>query len=382
MKKFFIVFVAENLKKAILKSKSMKILFISRAYPPVVGGIENQNYEISRALSRIADVKVIANTDGKRLLPLFLPWALITALFYMRKYDVLLLGDGVLGIVISFVKLFYGKRKKVACIVHGLDLTFENEFYQNIWVKRFIPEADVLIAVGNQTIKEGVARGIKKEQFVFVPNGVDTKKFVPKDMPRTRLEKLIKGKLEDDTHVLFTGGRLVRRKGVAWFIENVLPTLPQNVIYVVSGAGPDFDNIKNAIEKAKMQERVILLGYISNEDRDVLLHTCDLFIQPNIPVKGDMEGFGLVVLEAGSSGIPVVASRLEGLKDAIHDGKNGFLVEHGNPTAWREKLTELLADTFDRKAFGRKAHEYIKRTFTWDVIAQRYIDVIEKTKAR
>ena len=72
----------------------MKILFISRAYPPVLGGIENQNYEIAKALSKIAEVKIIANKKGRIFLPFFAPYALVKALFLFRTYDVLLLGDG------------------------------------------------------------------------------------------------------------------------------------------------------------------------------------------------------------------------------------------------------------------------------------------------
>ncbi len=358
----------------------MNILFISRAYPPVVGGIENQNYELSRTLPHHATVKTLANTGGKKLLPLFLPWATLYALLTMRRYDVLLLGDGVLGIVGSMVKLLYGTKKKVICITHGLDLTFPNEFYQKLWVQMFIPDADTIIAVGHQTITEGVKRGISKEKFVFVPNGVDTQKFVPGDADRAALSRLMNMDLTDKK-VLMTGGRLVKRKGVAWFVRNVLPLLPENVVYAIAGDGPERATIERAIAESGMHDRAVMLGYVSNDDRMMLLHSCDLFIQPNIPVPGDMEGFGLVVLEAGSSGIPVVAARLEGLKDAIQDGNNGFLVEHSNPEAWRAKLTELLADDFDRAQFGRDAHGYIVQHFDWDAIAARYVDVIAHTKA-
>ena len=69
----------------------MKLLFISRAYPPVTGGIENQNYELSQWLPKIAEVKTIANTRGKLFLPLFIPYALIRALLLFRRYDAVLL---------------------------------------------------------------------------------------------------------------------------------------------------------------------------------------------------------------------------------------------------------------------------------------------------
>ena len=102
----------------------MKILFISRAYPPAIGGIEKQNHELAKALSNICKLDVIANTRGKRFLPLFLPYATLRALVTAHRYDVVLLGDGVLGITGWLLKLF--TKKPVVCIIHGLDITYKN----------------------------------------------------------------------------------------------------------------------------------------------------------------------------------------------------------------------------------------------------------------
>lgn len=353
----------------------MKILFISRAFPPVVGGMENQNWELSRQLPKLAETRTIANRKGKMALPYFLPYALLVALFTMRKYDVLLLGDGVLGIVGWAVKTVYGNRKKVVVVTHGLDLTFKMPLYSIFWVKLFIPSCDRIIAVGNETIRTGVELGIPREKFVFIPNGVDTKAFAPTDVPRSELEKIL-GTGLDGKKVILTSGRLARRKGVAWFIRHVLPKLPGNILYVVAGDGPDRENIAAAVSETDSAQRVFRLGYVTDEVRNTLFHTCDLFVQPNIRIPGTMEGFGLTVLEAASSGVPVLASNLEGLPDAIQDGKNGFLVDPENPSAWASKISEVLSDSFNRKAFGRAAHAYVDATFSWDGIAKKYLETL------
>ncbi|MDO8529694.1 MAG: TetR family transcriptional regulator, partial [bacterium] len=140
----------------------MKILFISRAYPPIVGGIENQNYELGKWLGKIAEIKIIANRNGKIFLPLFLPFATLYALFNLRNYDAILLGDGVLGVVGWIIKLFY--RKPVICVIHGLDLTFKSGVYQKFWVGKFIKKLDKLITVGNETGK------VAKEKFNYSKN--------------------------------------------------------------------------------------------------------------------------------------------------------------------------------------------------------------------
>ena len=146
----------------------MKILFISRAFPPITGGIENQNYELSVWLPKICTVKTIANTHGKFFLPIFLPYALIRALFLMRNYDAVLLGDGVLSILGWKLKFF--SKKPIICITHGLDLTYKFWLYQKLWVGFFIKKMDGLLAVGNQTISAGIERGIPREKFI-ISNG-------------------------------------------------------------------------------------------------------------------------------------------------------------------------------------------------------------------
>ncbi|PID51650.1 MAG: TetR family transcriptional regulator [Candidatus Moraniibacteriota bacterium] len=356
--------------------KKRSILFISRAFPPVVGGIENQNYELSVWLPKITHTDTIANTRGKKCLPFFLLWLFIILPFKAPKYDVLLLGDGVLGIVSWWVKLFH-KKQKVACVVHGLDLTYKNTFYQRWWVRKFIPTCDVLIAVGNQTIKEGVKRHIDKNRFVFIPNGVHPEKFMDDTYTTDIIFDVIDQKYRGKKFLL-TFGRLARRKGAAWFIRTVLPHLHDDILYVIAGDGADRENVLKAIAEKKMSDRVLFLGYVDDESRSKLFHGADLFIQPNIKVPGDMEGFGITLLEAGVSGLPVLAARLEGLKDAIKDGKNGFLIESGNVTAWREKIEEVLHDDFDRKRFGKSAQQYVIDHLSWEKVAGQYYDIVAK----
>ncbi|XLQ20206.1 MAG: glycosyltransferase family 4 protein [Candidatus Moraniibacteriota bacterium] len=360
---------------SISQKNNLKILFISRAYPPVVGGIENQNYELSQWLPKITPTKTIANTHGKKFLPFFLIRLFATLPFTASKYDVILLGDGVLGIVSWWIKLF-NKQTKIACIVHGLDLTYKNTFYQKYWVNKFIPTCDKLIAVGNQTIIEGVARGINKDKFTFIPNGVHPEKFIHDDIDRNEIFNII-GNEYRDKKILLTFGRLARRKGVAWFIRNVLPNLSDDITYIVAGTGPDKENIENAIQENHLQKRVIMMGYVDDATRDKIFAGADLFIQANIKVEGDMEGFGISVIESGVSGIPVLASRLEGLKDAINDGKNGIQVEAENPDDWENKITHALSDDFNRKEFGLTARKYIVENLSWDKVSKLYYTILK-----
>lgn len=346
----------------------MKILFISHTYPPITGGVETQNYELYTNLSKSNEVTLLANRK-RWMIPIFILRAACVAVFTAHKYDIILLGSCLLGNVGWIVKCL--RKTPVAAIAHGLDLTWKNKFYQTVWVGMFIPKLDKLIAVGNETIRVGVGKGIPQEKFVFIPNGVDTEKHLcPTN--RSDLQNILPIDISNKK-VLLTSGRLAKRKGVVWFITNVMPKLAENIVYVVAGDGPDKQNIEQAIRDNNLDNRVVMLGYVPDEVRNVLMNASDLFIQPNIKVEGDMEGFGISVIEAASCKLPVLASNMEGLKDAIKHEQNGFLIEAYDSDGYVQKINELLADDTKRKEFGEHARTYVVEHYSWHFIAQQYM---------
>ncbi len=235
---------------------------------------------------------------------------------------------------------------------------------------------DLLIAVGNETIKAGVKRGLEKNKFVFIPNGINTKKFL-QTHTRKELEKLVGEKLSGKS-ILLTTGRLAVHKGVDWFSKNVIPRLPENTLYLIAGEGEKRSEIEKIIRQEKLEKRVKLLGRVDDEELRILYNTADIYIKPNIRVEGTMEGFGLVVIEAASCRLPVITANLEGLKDAIKEGKNGFLVEPENPEAFVKKINELLSDNDFRLEFGERARRFVEENFSWEKISRKYLETIEK----
>jgi glycosyltransferase involved in cell wall biosynthesis len=367
-----------------------KIIFISHTYPPIVGGIETQNFELANWLSELTRVTVIANTRGRWFLPFFAPYALIKTFWLLGKNDVVILGSGVLAINGWILKLF--SKKPVICIIHGLDINWNSAslgvwyeklliaIYQVLWTKIFLPKLNKLIAVGNETVKVAVEKGIPIEKIFFIPNGVDTEKNLT-EASKVDLEKIL-GISIVAKKILLTSGRLAKHKGAAWFIRNVMSKLPKEYIYVIAGNGKDKANIVKAIAEQELSERILMLGYVTDEVRNTLWATCDLFIQPNIKIAGDMEGFGISVIEAGACRLPVLASDLEGLKDAIKDGKNGFLVQPENAQAYIKKITELFANGSPREIFGQTVRDYVVENYQWRRIAQLYLAEIEKVIIR
>ena len=172
-----------------------------------------------------------------------------------------------------------------------------------------------------------------------------------------------------------------------WFIENVVPPLPQEYIFVAAGATASFSSAgdqnvftvaQSIVKKHNLKNRVWLLTNISWQNMKILYNTADLVVSPTIPIKGSLEGFGINTLEAAGGGRIVLASDLEGLKDSIKDGVSGFLVPPKDALAWRTKIMEVLSDQFDRVQFGEKAQYYTTQNFQWDKIAKKYLHAIEK----
>lgn len=364
----------------------MRILFLSHSYPPIVGGVETQNYNLAKSLDEIASVTVIANTKGKKALPFFLFYCLIKSLFSMSKYDVCLCGNGVLAPIARILK-FYHPKKRFYCVVHGLDITFADRkgilpFIYKIFNISSLKKLDKLFMVGNSTIDQAVKHDISRNLCKFIPNGVDVE-FFKETHTRNELEKLLGVDIEGKKIVL-RFARFVKHKGSSWFISNVMPTLPKDVIFVAAGnrvgkntAGDpdDFPACQKAVRDNKLEDQVILLTSVPQESVNILLNTADLVISPNVKTFGTMEGFGLTVIEAGACGRVVIASELEGLADAIQNGKNGILVPQGDKEAWKRKIMAVLeaGDEFIEK-FGARTEKYVYENYSWNNIAQQYLN--------
>jgi glycosyltransferase involved in cell wall biosynthesis len=121
-------------------------------------------------------------------------------------------------------------------------------------------------------------------------------------------------------------------------------------VYLVAGTGPDLEEVARAAASAGVSERVGLLGRVDESFREDLLAGVDLFAVPNVPVPGDMEGFGLVAIEAAMRGTPVLASRLEGLRDAVTDGVTGFTCEPEDAACYIERITALAKNRQELEA--------------------------------
>ena len=366
----------------------MRILFVSRAFPPTIGGIEKQNAEVAEFISKKTPLTLIVNRKGKGFLPVFLPYAMLQILVKARKHDCLLLGDGVLAPLGAVAKFFF-PRLTVVSIIHGLDITFAKKpgFFASVYAAINIPalrKLDGLICVSQNTKAIAESVGVAPEKISVIPNGVDPE-FFNETHTRDELEKLLNQDLSQKK-VILRLGRFVKHKGAEWFIRNVMPKLPEQVILVAAGGvasstHPGDHNIfplcQQAVTELGLEKRVILLPNLPWPDVKILLSTADVSVAPNIPVPGSAEGFGISVIEASLNRLPIVVSKLEGLQEAVADGKNGLFAEPENAADFVEKITWFLADDARRKAFGETAKSYTLEHYDWNRLADEYIRTIQ-----
>jgi phosphatidylinositol alpha-1,6-mannosyltransferase len=315
--------------------------------------------------------------------PLFLARALreIRRMARAQEIDAVLFSSMVTAtLAVPLENLLSRNNVATASIVNGLDATTPTWPYPLV-VRRVFDALDLVMPISEATADACRARGLKPSQCSVVPLGIRADRFSASiDRESARREILPEG--FNPKLVICTVGRLVPRKGVAWFVENVMPLLPPDVLYLVAGEGPDRVRIEAAVDRRGLRDRVKLLGAVSDAKLADLYHGADLFVMPNVPVANDMEGFGLVLLEAGLCGLPAVASNIEGIRDVITEGENGSLVESGDAEGFRKRILAWYDDIPGLRTASQRARAHTIDRFAWDGVVRRYLTIIESLLSR
>jgi len=320
----------------------MKLLFIARTYPPLVGGMERFAYNFYNSYKKLGDIDLLSNPGGtKTLIPFFFK-AVYFLIKNSKNYDVTHFSDAILSPIIPVIRVF--SKAKISFTVHGLDVVYSRYGYQFL-IPFFLRKADKIFAVSHYTLEQCKRLGISSKNLAVIPNCINTEKYPPcSQLEIDKFEKKFNAKL-NGKKILLTVGRLIKRKGHAWFIANVFCELPENYIYVIAGFGPEYEHIKNIVQELNLDNRVHLLGHISDEEKNCLYQISNIFIMPNMSVVNDQEGFGIVAIEAGSYGLPVIASDIEGIRDAIIEGSTGHLIKEKDVQAFTKAIMFHNIDT-------------------------------------
>jgi phosphatidylinositol alpha-1,6-mannosyltransferase len=207
---------------------------------------------------------------------------------------------------------------------------------------------------------------------LLVHPGVDTERFAPGDGNGIRRRLDLGG-----GPLMVTVSRLMRRKGHDRVLE-ALPRIRERfpaLRYAIAGTGPDEPRLRRLVREQRLEECVTFLGRVTAEDLVSLMQAADLFVHPNRDLEnGDVEGFGIVFLEASACGTPVIGGNSGGAPDAIRDGVNGFLVEPNDVGQLADRVIFLLEDAALRERMGAAGREWAMQ-FRWDTAAARVWDL-------
>lgn len=305
---------------------------------------------------------IVPRIKEKKRRVLLVPFLFI-ALFYnvlclLPEYDIVhahwLIPQGIIQ------SLF---KKPFVVTGHGGDVTSLNHGLIRLLKKRCIRKAKTVTVV-SEALKREVLLIEQRSEVKVISMGCNTEKFGEKN----HIDNYFK---QDNKKVVLFVGRLAEKKGVKYLIEAVRNL---DVKLVIVGEGPLESELK---KQAKSQgNKVVFLGAKSHEQLITIYASADLFIAPSIVANdGDMEGFGLVMLEAMASGLPVIASDSGGISDVIKDGFNGILFEEKNVKQLESKINELLKNDILYKELHIHAQE-VAAQFDYKIIAQKYEKIL------
>jgi len=378
----------------------MEILFVSHKYPPSTGGMEKQSFELIHGMSQFTKVHMLVyENKGSRL------WFFLTLAYRIRKIcrqhkgiNVIHFNDGLMAAFCLFHRGYNHLIKTVT--LHGLDVVFPNKFYQRYILPRF-NQYDSIIAVSESTAEACIERGIDAHRITVIHNGVDHS--LADFKPLITKETYFNSRWGIDIQqkkVLFMMGRPVKRKGFSWFVEQVFPHIRGEVVLLIAGPTPqnrfmewllpvlpsklrqqlelmlgwpsDMYRLNMLLDDHVFARHVKHLGKLPFDDIQTLSAYSDVFLVPNIEQEGDMEGFGLVCLEAVLSGATVFASASGGIRQAIRHGVNGILLPPGDAVIWAGALNAYFKKQSDVKQQLSSAKSFTICQYGWRRMAYGY----------
>jgi phosphatidylinositol alpha-1,6-mannosyltransferase len=178
-------------------------------------------------------------------------------------------------------------------------------------------------------------------------------------------------------------GRLTARKGQ----DRTLQAMPEilrefpDAIYLIGGTGAYEGELGKLAASLGVEDHVRFLGNVPQELLPDLYNLADIFVMPNreSAVQSNVEGFGIVFLEANACGKPVIGGRSGGVPDAVLDGRTGLLVDGDSPEEIAAAATRFLGDPGMCRRLGEAGRDRVRRELTWDISARRIREAVEQT---
>lgn len=366
-------------------------LFITIDFPPEKGGIQNYAYGLvsnlvpeevcvltsnhikkeesdlfdDNQLFKIYRIQMLSNKST--FFKLILMFKLILhIIFIMKKHQINELhfvNVFPIGLVAPIIKFF--RRVPYAVYIHGLDvLSLKNSKISYSLLQFILRNANKVICNSNYTKNIILNMGIRENNTAILHPGIDIPNNTIKDKNTLKEQLGLK-----DKRVLLTVSRLVERKGhdkVLLAMKQLINIYP-NIVYIIVGDGPDKDRLTNLVKEYGVENYVLFKSNLENNEIYDLYQVADLFVMPSreIKNKGDVEGYGIVFLEANYFHLPVIAGNSGGIPDAVKDGETGYLVDPINVEEIIQKIGVVFNDEELMQSMGKLGHKWAVENCLW-----------------
>ena len=370
-----------------------RTLVLSRIYPPQIGGSGRWMHELYRRLPNLQPLVIAARCEGDKEYDrqnvdvlevkranLDLPsWGvtnplnLLSYLSTAKEIAEIIQGKTISQIHAAcclpegLLAWYFAKRLGVPyyTYVHGEELNVAASSRELSWLARRVFHGARSAVANSHNTASLLAKGwlpVNERPQVLTP-GVDTEYFHPAGQ-----DDRIRDELGwTDRRVILTVGRLQKRKGHDMMLR-ALPAIQRevpNVLYAIAGEGDERHNLQQLASDLSVNR---LVRFHDALEADLLLaanQQCDLFILPNREVEGDIEGFGIVLLEAQACGKPVIAGGSGGTCETLVDGVTGCIVDANSPENLAACVLKLLKQADKLQGMGQAARDWTVSNFDW-----------------
>ena len=281
-----------------------------------------------------------------------------------------------LGLLSASIKRA-GVRKTVA-LTHGHEVWWAKVFPFNLALRKIGSSVDSLTYLGEFT-KQAISKSLSKlsaQKMVKIAPGIDIDHFSPQDSSLLRKELKL-----DDKRVIVSVGRLVHRKGQDHLIQSmpeILKSIPDAHILMV-GQGPYLSHLKKLVQNLNLGEHVSFIGRIQYAQLPLYICAGDIFAMPSRSrfFGLEVEGLGIVYLEASACGLPVIAGSSGGAPDAVLDGVTGVVVDGEDNQDIAAAAIKLLKDLEGSRAMGLAGREWIIKNWRWEIWSERFNKLLQ-----
>ena len=359
----------------------------------LAGYLNKQNYNLNVYLKKrggisksfnIENLPYKLNLISGRDWAYFKKWYIALSLFnYLRKKNKPIifstnweLSQG----LINYKKYF---QFSLITVLHGLEVTRLKSKKYKKKIKDFektLLLSDRVISVSNFTKDRAKSIISINKEIDVIPNFVNTENFYPID----KKNLMYKYNLDEQDIVLLSLSRLVRRKGHFLAIDLIknLTKKYSRIKYLIAGVGDvkyEFE-LKNYVKRLNLSKYIYFLGYINEDEKNILYNLCHLFLMTSLPTdkEGNSEGFGITFLEANACGKPVIGTRVGGIPDAIENGVNGYLINPNSSDELKKIVTKLLDNDSLYSTISKNSINHVKNNFDVNLIGKKFESLIDR----